>query len=145
MHSTSSINQNYINSFSFFDPLLPFLEDPPFDRFADLTQNLKPKKTGFYNKLDKIYIGALGDYEKLFNHPSYNDNNKIEICYFSKDIAEMEFPTLTLIKDFCDSLEKNNEILYIHTKGVRNPNSQYIEDWRKYMEYFLIEKHRNFD
>tara|TARA_B110001469_G_C9585063_1_gene290217 strand:+ start:32 stop:979 length:948 start_codon:yes stop_codon:yes gene_type:complete len=100
------------------------------------------KKTGFYDKLDKIYIGALGDYEKLCNHRIYKENNKIEICYFSRDMSEMEFPTLTLIKDFCDSIEKNTEILYIHTKGVRNPDSQYIEDWRKYMEYFLIEKHQ---
>ena len=30
--------------------------------------------------------------------------------------------------------------LYIHTKGVRFPNSIFLRDWRNYMEHFLIRK-----
>ena len=100
------------------------------------------KKTGLYGELTKIYIGALGDYRKLQTSSIYRNNNKLEIVYFSKNILEMEFPTLSKIKDFCDCNKENYKVLYIHTKGVRRPNSQYIEDWRNYMEYFLIEKYK---
>jgi len=101
------------------------------------------KKTKLYEKLDKIYIGALGDYQRLQNSNIYKQNDKLEIVYFSKHGSEMEFPTLSKLKDFCDINTTNYKVLYIHTKGVRRPNSQFIEDWRNYMEYFLIEKHED--
>jgi hypothetical protein len=51
----------------------------------------------------------------------------------------MEFPNIKLIKYFSDNIDENIKILRIHTKGVYNkPHSL---EWRKYLEYFLIEKH----
>lgn len=103
----------------------------------------KMKKFGLYQKLKRIYIGVLGDYIQLMKHNIYLDNDKLEVVYFSKDVTEMEFPTLINLKKFCDTNQENHHILYIHTKGVRNPNNPFIDQWRNYMEYFLIERHEH--
>jgi len=103
-------------------------------------QILKIINSGLYEKLDKIYIGYLGEYcnefkDLLFQH------DKLNLIFFSKDLKLMEFPTLNKLKIFCDESNENHQILYIHTKGVRFPNSIFLRDWRNYMEYFLIEKY----
>lgn len=100
----------------------------------------KIKKFGLYNKLEKIYLGVLGDYIKVLEHDIYLENDKIEVIYFSKNMKEWEFPTLSKLKLFCDSSTKNYHILYIHTKGIIH-NTPFVEDWRNFMEYFLIERH----
>ena len=99
------------------------------------------KKTGLYDKLDKIYLGLLGDYDTFLRSKLYTSWDKTQAIYFSRNKEEMEFPTLSELKNFSDSEESNHKILYIHTKGVRYPNSLQHREWREYMEYFLIERH----
>ena len=91
------------------------------------------KQSGLYEKLDYIFITMIGKQVKIVN------DYKIKIIYYSPEPLEMEFPSIKLIKYFSDNIEDNIKIVRIHTKGVLNkPNSL---EWRKYLEYFLIEKH----
>jgi len=101
------------------------------------------KKTGLYDKLDKIFLGLLGDYDTFLHSELYTSWEKVIAIYFSKNVSEMEFPTLSKIKNFCDKEKDNHKILYIHTKGVRYPHSLHHKEWREYMEYFLIERHND--
>ena len=95
------------------------------------------KTSGLYNKLDFIFITVLGDIL-----PEYIDllkDSKIKFIYYSPDIYEWEFPTLIKLKNLCDYVPFNINVLYIHTKGVLK--KPYSYEYRKYLEYFLIEKH----
>jgi hypothetical protein len=63
--------------------------------------------------------------------------DKIKVLDACDDINRYEFFTLRHIQE---EVKRNKEcnILYIHTKGVSVEKNDCIEDWRKYMEYFLI-------
>ena len=90
------------------------------------------KKSGLYDKLDYIFVTLVGK-NILITH-----DYKIKLIYYSENILENEFPSIFLIKYFSDNISKNIKILRIHTKGVtKKPHSV---EWRKYLEYFLIEK-----
>jgi hypothetical protein len=91
------------------------------------------KSTNLYNKLDFIFITMLGKYTEIIN------DDKIKLIYYSPNIYEWEFPNYINIKYFCDNIPFNVNILEIHTKGVLK--KQYSYEWRKYLEYFLIEQH----
>jgi hypothetical protein len=101
------------------------------------------KESGLYDKVEYIFVGILGNFEKeYFNDP------KIKILYTDKRTELYEIQTINFIKNFTldQNLFKNQEayILYIHTKGVRNAgNKDCVTSWRKMMEYFLIEKYEN--
>jgi len=91
------------------------------------------KSSGLYNKLDFIFITMLGEYTEIIN------DNKIKLIYYSPNIYEWEFPNYKNIKYLCDNIPFNINILEIHTKGaLKKPHSY---EWRKYLEYFLIEKY----
>ena len=92
------------------------------------------RTSGLYDNLDYIFVTLLGDYIKI------QDDYKIKLIYYSSNPNEMEFPTIQNIKYFSDNINYNVKILYIHTKGVLNKYGSY--EWRKYLEYFLIEKHK---
>ena len=90
------------------------------------------KESGLYDKLDYIFVTLLGK-NVLLTH-----DYKIKVIYYSENQNEMEFPSIQRIKYFADNISKKIKILYIHTKGVTNKDHSY--EWRKYLEYFLIEK-----
>lgn len=90
------------------------------------------KKSGLYDKLDYIFVTLLGEHVKIYN------DRKIKLIYYSPNGEEWEFPTMKRIKHFSNNFPNAN-ILYIHTKGVLGKAHSY--EWRKYLEYFLVEKH----
>ena len=59
------------------------------------------------------------------------------MCYFSENIKEWEFPTLNCLWEYCKTHE--DPVLYIHGKGS-SEFKKCMEDWRHYLQYFLIEK-----
>jgi glycosyltransferase involved in cell wall biosynthesis len=94
------------------------------------------KSCELYNNLDYIFISMLGEFNDII--VKINDP-KIKCIYYSPNIKEWEFPSFVNMKLFADIIPFNVQILYIHTKGaLRKPHSY---DWRKYLEYFMIEKH----
>lgn len=91
------------------------------------------KTTKLYDNLDYIYVTLLG---KFFDLPQ---DDKIKLIYYSDNTNEWEFPHINNIKIFSDNINTNINILQIHTKGVLGKPHSY--EWRKYLEYFLIEKY----
>jgi hypothetical protein len=93
------------------------------------------KKSGLYDKLDFIFVTLIG------NNILFNDY-KIKFLYYSENDFEYKFDAIELIKKFSDSISKNIKILYLHTKKFINNNYSYTYcTFRKYLEYFLIEKY----
>ena len=117
--------------------------------------------------LDWIYVGLLGaesDLEETKERLSlkYRTNVAQEDAYSSRQVAKRkiarkkirvvlegtnkfmwEFPTLSLIQTYASKIHPESEILYLHTKGVRRnaPNDDTITQWRRYMLYWLVERH----
>ena len=102
----------------------------------------KLMSSGLYEKADKIYIGIVdesgdksprgADWIKYFWQFA---KSKVEIVVYEKNNEETD--TLKWIADYSF---KNPEdyVLYFHTKGITTYNEA-TEDWRKYMEYFVVE------
>lgn len=94
-------------------------------------QLAKIKSSGLYDKTDRICVTVVGadHVDALF------DDDKFDVQCFS-DLTEYEFPSLRRIRE-----DDGDLVWYIHTKGVsRNENRT---NWRRYMEYFIIERHED--
>jgi len=103
--------------------------------------------SGLYNKSYKIYCFLAGEEKmvKIISDIISNLGSKFTIAKIGIDDTSFERFTLLNIKEF---IEKEDKILYIHTKGVmrHNVNPEYteaVEHWRDFMEYFLIYKHHD--
>jgi len=94
----------------------------------------KLKSSGLYDKTTKIYCAVLGNGSDSF---IINDK-KFEIVYRDNGIKKYEFPILEYMHKF--SKNKKELYFYIHTKSVFHETT---DNWRKAMEYFIIEKHND--
>jgi hypothetical protein len=118
-----------------------------FDVVTDQINLLKNSNL-YYNS--EIRIGVLynqnnhNDIEKLKNLFNMDDN--VTFLFIKENDGFAESNTLKCLKLYSDSLFENCKILYIHTKGLSHKDSNReipVREWRKMMEYFLIEKWEN--
>ena len=69
-------------------------------------------------------------------------SNYVDIIYYDSDLKKAEKFTLLKLHRFAN-LVSNSKFWYIHTKGASRPNEKNVYYWRKYMEYFVVEKYRD--
>lgn len=99
--------------------------------------------TGCISCFTKIFIINIGhclvnDYIKQFKN-----ENKFEIINYSTNINLQESPTFNKMILFSKN-NKNCNVLYIHTKGVRySIDDTKQNDWINMMTYFLLYKYQN--
>lgn len=100
--------------------------------FEDQLKTLQ--ESGLYDVTTKIFCSVIGDYE------GYIFPEKYEVVFQSTDASLYEGPILTYMYEHANTLV--GKYWYIHTKGVNHYgiNDVNVRDWRKYMEYFIIEK-----
>ena len=73
---------------------------------------------------------------------------KVQLEVRSTDTSHFEAPTLSMLKQYCDSAEATSRpdalVYYLHSKSVtrwRSPQQyQRVTDWREYMEHYLFER-----
>jgi beta-1,4-mannosyl-glycoprotein beta-1,4-N-acetylglucosaminyltransferase len=93
--------------------------------------------------LEKIYINNIGEsldshYFENFKNMDKIDKSKFEINNYSSNINLQEAPTINRIISFSKQ-NPNNNILYIHTKGIRyDINDTKQLDWLNLMTHFLL-------
>lgn len=88
--------------------------------------------------LGPVTIGVVGQKELI---PKCKDILKRPFVYCG-DLSKYEFPTLDLLFKWCCGNE--GCVWYVHTKGVSKCASEMaipLTDWRRMMEYFVIDKH----
>ena len=92
-------------------------------------------ESGLMNELDYIVVNNIGVRldKKRFK------NKKVKIINHSEDTSLFELPTIEKISNFSKNW-RNCKLLYLHTKGITH-NSGNVVDWRKYLSYFMINKH----
>lgn len=93
-------------------------------------------KTNLINEADSINVCIVGN-----GNVNIPKNKNIKINRTS-NINIGEFYTLKQVEHYSKNTLTNDKILYIHTKGVTLPNNECINDWRKYMLYFNVERHK---
>lgn len=91
-----------------------------------------------------IYLSLNGDITKFLDlallvEPYPN----IRLCHTAERSDLMEYPALMLVKDICEQATDEEYILYFHLKGITHKGHQGIHDWRKYMEYWHIDRWRD--
>jgi hypothetical protein len=94
-------------------------------------------ESGLYSASSIIFCSVLG------NRNGYVLPNKYRVVFESKESLAYERPILEFMKN--NSTTYIGKYWYIHTKGIshyRTKRQNNANDWRVYMEYFLIKKWR---
>lgn len=87
-----------------------------------------------------LFLCINGDLVHFFPLLNYIESYpNIRVCHVSDTITSYEYPTLEFLKTAADNSEKDDYYLYFHTKGLSYRNNQGLDDWRKFMEYWLVD------
>ncbi len=107
-----------------------FIHITAINNYINILNDFKNKieTSGLIHDIDRVYLCVSGKNELI-------SDGKYEVLNNGNNLLEFEFPTLDRIKYHC----KNNDgnILYLHMKGISDPNNKCLIDWRNYMMYFL--------
>jgi hypothetical protein len=108
-------------------------------------------RTGLFQEASKLYIGAVSHPNKRppwgeewlnkfwsFSSSKEKDKvvDKVEIVFYPRNNEITD--TMKWVRDYSAN-NPGDYILFFHTKGLTHYNRP-TEDWRKYMEYFSIER-----
>ena len=101
-------------------------------------------KSGIADHLDSIIILNYGTRREM---PVIQTNtttllDKTTLLHMHDTCHGFEIPTIKILYELSKSLNKDAQILYMHTKGVSyKVIPQQVTDYRRYMMYYLVEKH----
>lgn len=95
--------------------------------------------TGLHAACEKIVVGLIGgrQHEAELPVPLFADR-KLEV-FVTEDITDYEFPTLARLWQEAADRRDAFDCFYFHTKGASNATPA-TEAWRRYMEYFNLER-----
>lgn len=96
--------------------------------------------------LGGVFIGILGKNQDLINVEvliqPFVEQLKMQVVVKNSNIELAEFPTLNAMQQFASRVPSATKLAYMHTKGVRkNGIDQYPEGWRRYLQYFIVDRH----
>lgn len=105
-------------------------------KFVVLDQYYRLLFSGILDDIEKVYITVLGgeDIDWLLSK-----HNKFVLDKRGK-VNEYERTCLHSLLEYAQT--NDADVLYIHTKGVSKPNNPNVQEWRRLMEYFLIDKYK---
>jgi len=95
------------------------------------------KTSGLYDATKTIYCSILG------NMQDFKLPEKYKIVHQAEKSTEYERKILEFLYSF--SQTNDAKVWYIHTKGLSHYGKETykrVNDWRKYMEYFIIKRWR---
>lgn len=112
-----------------------FIHIAAINNYIDIINDMKNKiiESGLIYNVESIYLCISGKNE-------LKNEDKFILSINENNLLEFEFPTLEKIKNHCVNHPDSN-ILYLHMKGISEPNNLCLIDWRNYMLYFLINKY----
>src|SRR5262245_41021321 len=95
----------------------------------------KLDQSGLLAKTSRCFVSVAGPEANVYSPTSA----KIEVVNRHTSFDEYELPALRHLQQFCRC--RNCLVYYIHTKGVfSGQQSPTVVDWRRLMEYFIIER-----
>lgn len=99
------------------------------------------EKTGLLDKADEVHM-LLHFSEQSFNWLKDRWSKRTNVIYHVFDESYKEWyegTSIHYLKDNCDSTEQDFYALFITHKGISHPPGGH-QNWRKYMQYWTIEK-----
>lgn len=103
-------------------------------------QYAKLKDSGLYEASETIVVGFIGGRSRLDElGAALPDDPKFEV-FTTEDVEDYEFPTLVRLWHEARRRERSFFCYYFHTKGVSRGEERQINAWRRYMEYFTLER-----
>lgn len=93
-------------------------------------QMVKLQRSGLYDAADYIHIGVNGDEPLPWHLAKIN-----RIKRNTRD--DLEADTLSDLQEFCLA-NPDYKVVYLHSKGVSHGKCICIEEWRRYLEYFVV-------
>jgi hypothetical protein len=114
-----------------------------FKRFKNTINKIE--NHGLYDSTNKIYVNMVGIDHIEESIISFVKNYDKIILSNNPNNASSEGHTLDLLWNKCKDFSDEDNILYLHSKGVWRAHSkesekENIQDWIDLMEYFLIER-----
>ena len=109
------------------------LEKNGLDVFVDQLQTLKT--SGLYDASSTIFCSIVGKQTDIVLPKKY------KVVYESRQSNMYERPILQYMQKHASTM--HGKYWYIHTKGISHVGTakeQNVRDWRKYMEYFIVQK-----
>lgn len=106
-------------------------------------------------QVNLLLKSGLIDNADIYFHCNYHQHNfnwlthtfagrdNVKFINVGAEPIEFETPTLMSIKDESDHTEEEFYALYMHQKGIRHPDASSVHAWRRYMQYFSIERWRD--
>ena len=86
--------------------------------------------------------GSLSNFNEWLSTQAGRKNAKFVHVWTSYNLYE--YPTLDYIKRQCDTASDDSAVLYLHPKGISKVDGKdKMEDWRNYMEYWVIEQYKD--
>lgn len=84
--------------------------------------------------------GNLNNFESHFEKIAKYSN--INIVHVADNFKQWEYPSLNYLKTFIDNSVDCQYVGYIHMKGSSDSSFQNSRDWRRLMEFFIIDKYQ---
>ena len=104
------------------------------DQFNDLILS------GLYEEADKVYIGLVDTVNGAeWVRDFWKGKTKVEIIVYKENNELAD--TMRWVRDYSKA-NPEDYVLFFHSKGVSHYDLP-TEDWRKYMEYFTVERWRD--
>lgn len=96
------------------------------------------------SKQAQIFLSLNGNITEFLSLVKLVEGNEnFRICHTSERSDLMEYPALNLVKDLADAATEEEYLMYFHLKGITHRDHQGIHDWRRYMEYWTINRWRD--
>lgn len=118
--------------------------DLPGHKDLSLQQLSRLTRSDLVDSAKAIYIMLNGDLVQFLEIAHLLENcPSVRIVHTNPDASLMEWPGLTHLKQFCDAMDEEQYVMYFHIKGVTRLNNSGIHDWRRYLEYWNIDRWRD--
>lgn len=99
------------------------------------------KVSELYSQLNTINICLVGHTHQTIIENLKNYDCKINLCFYNPNPKLFEYPCLNCLWKRCQT-EPDCNILYMHTKGANTPYFEAEHEWRKYMQYYLVNNYK---
>lgn len=102
------------------------------------------KASGLYDRAERVTVGIIGNEEdRDVLIACYKDTGKVHFVLPGNQDQSEEFKTLACLhEDACQGVF--DYAWYFHTKGITHQARpgiwEHVTDWRRYLEYFLIDR-----
>ncbi len=93
-----------------------------------------------YAGITRATAAVLGEEDQVdtVNRIAESCGVDLAVKFASPDTKLCEMPTLTLLDDWCKARTSADPVMYLHTKGVSQPNDLVKKAWRRLMQRHVV-------